>query len=233
MRHTSRFERIPAPARAWSGRKRGAAGRGAVGSVTRGKCEAQRQRLAYESARILAEQRGGEFDRARRKAAARLGVNDKRCWPDNEEIQRALSQQQRLFHAEEQGRTLGDLHQRALSAMREFSAFDPRLVGQTVDGTASIDAGVQLQLFAESPEEVALELLERGIPWQQRDSQFRYAGGASETHPVFGFVAGAIPVHLIVLPHQARRNPPLSSVSGRPERGIDVAELRRRIAAED
>lgn len=231
MRKMSRIAALSTAGKSARGNRHSHLERGSHSMATRGKCEGQRQRLAYESARMLSELGADAFDRARRKAAARLGVNDRCCWPDNEEIRQALLQQQRLFHADKQDRTLADLRQRALTAMREFSAFAPRLVGQTVDGTASLDAGVHLQLFADSPEEIALDLLQRGIPWQQRDDQFRYAGGSSETHPVFGFIAGGIPVHLIVLPHQARRNPPLSPVSGRPERGIGAAELSRLIAA--
>jgi hypothetical protein len=199
----------------------------------RGRCEAQRQRLAYESARILSEQGGIEFDRARRKAADRLGIGDRRCWPDNEEIKEALLQQRRLFHAEEQEQTLSDLRRQALSAMHEFRAFAPRLVGQTLDGTANREHGVELLLFADSPEDVALKLLDRGIRWQQRDDQFRYAGGEHATHPVFSFMAGDLPIHLIVLPPQARRNPPLSPVSERPERGIGAAELGRLVSGSE
>ncbi|MGB5736957.1 MAG: hypothetical protein WBM40_21195 [Thiohalocapsa sp.] len=212
--------------------KRGQARSLGTQPLPRGRCETQRQRLAYESARILSEQGGVEFDRARRKAAERLGISDKRCWPDNEEIQSALLQQQRLFHDDERQRTLDDLRRHALSAMREFSAFEPRLVGQALDGTANREQGVELLLFAENPEDVALDLLNRGIPWQQRDEQFRYAGGEHLSHPVFRFMAGGIPLHLIVLPQHARRNPPLSPVSERPERGIGAAELGRLVAAE-
>lgn len=200
--------------------------------IARGRCELQRQRLAYESARILSEQGGTEFDRARRKAADRLGISDKRCWPDNEEIQQALLQQQRLFHADEQQRALSTLRRQALSAMREFAAFEPRLVGPILAGTANPEHGLELLLFADSPEAVAFELLDRGIRWQQRDEQFRYAGGEQQTHPVFSFMAGELPVHLVLLPPQARRNPPLSPISERPERGIGVAELGRLVAAE-
>lgn len=212
--------------------RRGKSEGSGAGPATRGRCESQRQRLAYESARILSEQGDFEFARARRKAATRLGIEDKRCWPDNEEIQQALLQQQRLFHADEQTDALNQLRQSALSAMREFSAFEPRLVGQVVDGAARREQGVQLQLFVDSAEEVAFQLLERRIPWKQSDDQFRYAGGANQTHPVFRFMAGNIPVELIVLPFQARRNPPLSPVSERPERGIDATELRRLVTAE-
>ncbi|MGD8206719.1 MAG: hypothetical protein PVH47_01445 [Thiohalocapsa sp.] len=168
-----------------------------------------------------------EIARARRKAAVRLGIDDKRCWPDNETIQQALIQQQRLFHAEEQTRVLNDLRRQALAAMRELAAFEPRLVGPAAEGTATREQGLRLLLFADSPEEVALALMERGIPWQQSDDLFQYAGRSAETHPVFGFMAGDLPIRLVVLPKQARRNPPLSPVSERPDRGLGAADLDR------
>jgi hypothetical protein len=178
---------------------------------------------------MLAEQEAFGIDRARRKAAARLGIGDKRCWPDNEEIQQALLQQRRLFQAQAQQETLSDLRRQALSAMRTFARFTPRLVGAALDGTAAREQGIDLLLFAETPEDVVLDLLERGIPWQQTDGQFRYADGNVRAHPVLAFVAGDVPVHLIVLPGQALRNPPLSPVSERPERGIGEGELVRLI----
>jgi len=211
-------------------RGQAASGSSAI-TAGRSKCAAQRQRIAYESARILVDLGGDEFDRARRKAAARLGVADKRCWPDNEEIQAALLEQQRLFHAEDRDQTLAALRHQALAAMRLFAAFEPRLVGQTLEGTATREQGVELWLFADSVEEVVMELLERGIPWQQHDDQFRYAGGGAQMHPVLTFIAGDLPVSLVILPRQARHNPPLSPVSERPERGIGEDQLRRLIAA--
>lgn len=209
---------------------RAATGLGAM-AAGRGNCASQRQRIAYESARILVDLGGSEFERARRKAAARLGVVDKRCWPDNEEIHSALLEQQRLFHADDRQQTLAVLRQQALAAMRLFAAFEPRLVGQTLDGTGTREQGVELWLFADSVEEVVMQLLERSIPWQQRDDQFRYAGGGAQMHSVLTFIAGDVPVSLVVLPPQARHNPPLSSVSDRPERGLREADLQRLIAS--
>jgi hypothetical protein len=208
---------------------------GRVGTPARSGCRAQRERLAYESARIIAEQGIPDLERARRKAAERIGVSDKRCWPDNSEIEQALQQQNRLFHAERQHRTLAELRSGALAAMRAFSLFDPRLVGQTVTGTATREQGVQLHLFADDPAEIVLTLLDRGIPWQERDTQFRYAGGPPQVHPVLAFVAGDIPIELVVLPHRAKRNPPLSPVTERPERGLSTREVEELIntAGED
>jgi hypothetical protein len=101
-----------------------------------------------------------------------------------------------------------------------------------VTGTATREQGIQLHLFADDPAEIVMTLLDLGIPWQERDAQFRYAGGSLQAHPVIGFVAGDVPVELIVLPHRAKRNPPLSPVSERPERGLGVRDLERLIADE-
>jgi hypothetical protein len=195
------------------------------------RCVQERRRLAYESARILAEYGPGEFDRARRKAAARLGISDKRCWPDNEEINDALVAQQRLFEPDMDA-DLVAVRRHALQAMREFARFRPRLVGPALRGTATRAHGIELRLFADSPEEVLLELLQRRIPWQEGEVSLRYANGVMQAHPVFEFVAGDIPVSLQVLPWQGLREPPLDAVSDRPERGLDADELSALLACE-
>jgi hypothetical protein len=196
----------------------------------RHRCQDERRRLAYETARILAEHGPSAFDRARRKAAARLGISDKRCWPDNAEINDALIEQQRLFEPDERERELAELRRHALRAMGELAAFRPRLIGPALRGTAMREHGIELRLFADSPEEVQLELMQRRIPWRQREAMLRYASGSVQAHPVFEFFAGDIPVQLQVLPWQARREPPLDPVSERPERGIDAAELQALLA---
>lgn len=189
--------------------------------------DVQRQRLAYEAARIMSEQGLQEFDRARRKAAARAGVADRRSWPNNEEIQEALIQQRRLFEQRSWQSDLRQLRNHALGAMRLFSAFAPRLVGPALAGTADTTAGIRLHLFADGPEEVIVMLSEQGIPWRERERVLGYPGGARRAHPAFHFVAGNIPVELVVLPTQALRNPPLDAVSERPEKGADLTEVER------
>ena len=186
----------------------------------------QRQRLAYEAARIMAEEGAAEFERARRKAAERLGLSDRRCWPSNGEIQDALLAHRRLFQGDKQVRELEHLRRQALSAMRRFAAFRPRLVGPALTGTGDAAQGVRLFLFA-SPEEVVFALIDQGIPWEEREVSLRYAGGVRRAHPVFGFFAGETPFALIVLPLEARRNPPLDPISERPDKGADAAEVER------
>jgi len=186
-----------------------------------------RQRLAYEAARIMAEQGVREFDRARRKAAERAGIGNKRDWPNNQEIQEALLQQRRLFQGERQERELRRLREQALAAMHSFADFVPRLVGPVLSGSADGDQVVSLHLFTDNPEDVVFSLLERRIPWQEREGVLRYGGGVRRAHPVFSFFAGETAFELVVLPLGAQRNPPLDPVSERPERGVGAEEVER------
>jgi len=114
-----------------------------------------------------------------------------------------------------------------------FAAFGPRLVGQLLYDTVVKWRGVRLHLHAESPEDVVLELLERRIPWEQRESVLRYADGKQRSHPTLSFVAGDTPIDLVVLPVRATRSPPLSALTDRPERGLDIREVRELLDSGD
>lgn len=189
----------------------------------------RRRMLAYEAARILCGQGADGFDRARRKAAERIGALDKRCWPSNDEIQEALLLQRRLFDGEAQMRTLRRLRVHALAAMRNFGDFQPRLVGSVLHGTGDAVQGVRLHLFADNPEDVVLVLLEQGIPWRERETCLRFGGDQRHVLPVFEFQAGETPFDLVVLPPQAIRSPPFDPVTDRPERGAGIADVERMV----
>ena len=197
----------------------------------RNRSNPRRHQRAYDAARILDEQGGGEFDRARRKAAERAGVANKRFWPSNEEIQDALLAQRRLFQCERQTAELHRLRKQALAAMHNFSRFMPRLVGPVLTGAAGRSGGVRLHLFAENPEDVVFALLEQAIPWHERERTLRFGGGVRRVLPVFTFVAGETAFELVILPLAGIRNPPLDSVSERPEKGADAAEVARLLEA--
>lgn len=191
-----------------------------------------RERLAYEAARIMVEQGLGDFDRARRKAAERTGILDRRSWPPNEAIQEALLAQRRLLADQGYARGLEQLRREALEAMRFFEGFSPHLVGSVCDGAGPVEPGIQLYLYAERPEDVVFRLLDRQIPWHERERSLRYRGGERRVHPVFRFFAGETLVELTVLPRPALRNPPLDPVTERPCRGADEAALERMLAGE-
>jgi hypothetical protein len=172
-----------------------------------------------------------DFDRARRKAAERTGISDKRLWPSDGEIEEAQLQQRRLFEGEKSDQELEILREHALTAMLSLTEFTPRLVGTALSGSADSTRGVRLHLFTDNLEEVVLALIDRGIPWKQGEALLRYGGGKRSAHPLLTFLAGQIPFELVVLPRGALRNPPLDPISERPERGAGISEVSRLLSA--
>jgi len=69
-------------------------------------------------------------------------------------------------------------------------------------------------------------LLEQGIPWQEQERNLRYAGGVTRACPSLLFIAGAVPMELLLLQPRDRGNPPLSPLTERPERGAGIQQVR-------
>lgn len=154
---------------------------------THSKHQVIRLRIAEEAARMLANQESSDFQSARRKAATRLGCRDQRCFPDNAEIDNALRAYQQLFKSDSQPDTLRHLRRQAIEAMQQLHRFAPRLTGAVLNGTAHKNTPVQLYLFADTPEQLLLFLLERRIPFTQAEIKIKHCDGSSKNHPLFSF----------------------------------------------
>ncbi len=190
--------------------------------------EQLRRTLAQEAARIMSEKGIDDFLLAKRKAADRLGVADASVLPKNTEIEAALAEYHRLFDAEDHLGALKRLRRVALQAMRLLAEFDPRLVGPVLTGTASEHSEINLHLFADRPESVAMRLLEQGIPHHVAERRLRYEPTRVVAYPAFQFVAGKQPIDAVVFPIDGIRQSPASPVDGRPMRRsalIDVEGL--------
>lgn len=96
----------------------------------------QRRRVAVEAARLISEQGIRDYALAKRKAAGRLGIVADSALPKNDEIEEALREHQRLFHADDQPRRLRRYREAAREALVFFARFEPRLVGAVLDGSA-------------------------------------------------------------------------------------------------
>lgn len=184
-----------------------------------------RTRIAIEAARILAEDQIQSFDTARRKAAHRVGCSNRRRHPDNLEIQKALTEYQKLFRGETQPLALKQLRKLALDAMRSFSRFQPRLVGSVLEGTADVGSKITVRLYSDSPEEISLHLMQMRIPWKESEQLVRYSQGRELFRDVYRFHAGDTLIELVSLPRNEMGTPPLDPVSGRPERGATIDQL--------
>lgn len=189
------------------------------------RAEHLRRALAQEAARIMAEQGIDDYRLAKRKAAERLGATDIAVLPKNTEIEAARADHQRLFESHTHSSTLRDLRRTALQAMRLLKRFEPRLVGPVLSGTASAHSEVNLHLFAEGAESVALHLLDNGIPHRIAERRLRYEPDRLVPYPVVRFVAGNQDIDAVVFPINGIRQSPASPVDGRPMRRADAEEL--------
>jgi hypothetical protein len=202
-----------------------------MGKRANPRAEHLRRALAQEAARIMSEQGIDDYGFAKRKAAERFGATDIAVLPKNTEIEAALAEHHRLFEADTHSSTLGTLRQTALDAMKLLRKFEPRLVGPVLSGTASAHSEINLHLFAEGAEPVALHLMEHHIPHRIVERRFRYEPNRAVAYPVVQFVAGTRSIDAVVFPVDGIRQSPASPVDGRPMRRADKAELESMLAA--
>lgn len=175
-----------------------------------------------------------DFRFAKRKAAMHLGLDPRSLhWPSNLEIEQAVDAHQRLFRAGSRAAHLRKLRETARTAMRMLDGFEPRLVGPVLAGTASDYPVVNLHVFSDMPERLALFLMDRNIPYEISARKLKYGNGTQREHPVYRFVAGETPIDLTVFEVDGIREAPLSPVDGRPMRRAALPELDRLLAAPD
>ena len=186
--------------------------------------------VAQEAARIMAQQSLTDFYLAKRKAAERLGVNDQSL-PSNREVEQALLEYQKLFGGRQYEDDLRRLRRAALKAMQGLRQFDPQLVGPVLTGAAHSNSEVQLHLFTDTPEQVALALIAQDIPYHAGERQQRYGGERSRNCPCFTFVAGEVGFELLVFTLDGLREAPLSPVNGKPTRRARTTEVQALLSA--
>ncbi|HEY9131376.1 MAG TPA: hypothetical protein VIM98_06425 [Dyella sp.] len=192
-----------------------------------------RLRVAQEAARLMSEHGIRDFHHAKLKAAERLGVHDAQALPRNNEIEHALREHQRIFHADSQPQLLRERREAAVEAMRFLAAFEPRLVGAVLEGTADAHSAVCLHVFADNPEEVTLFLRERGVPVDTQTRRLRTSRDEQTEYPVLLFAADGLPFDLTVLPRDALRQAPLDRVDEKPMRRASLAMAEELLIADD
>lgn len=187
--------------------------------------EQVRHALAQEAAKIMAEQGIADFFVAKRKAAERLAIRDVSVLPRNTEIEAALSERHRLFHRDSHSQELEELRRVSLRIMRRLQEFQPRLVGPVLSGTASRYADIDLHVFADQAEAVALRLLEDGVQYEAGEKKVRYEPGRTVTYPSYRFIADNRAVEVVVFPIDGIRQSPSSPVDGKPMERADIADV--------
>lgn len=175
-----------------------------------------RQRVAIEAARLMAEQGIGDYLAAKKKAAERLGLSERAALPANSEVEQALLEHRRLFMAGESQHTLTRLRTVAVTAMQLLQAFNPRLVGAVLSGAITAVSAIELHLFSDSSEHVAMLLIDQGIDYRVTERRLRYRADEYLTAPVFCFDYEDCEIDAVVFHRDGERQSPLSPVNGKP-----------------
>jgi len=178
--------------------------------------ERARQVLAQEAARIIVDQGIRDYRVAKQKAAERLGIGSRGALPGNAEIEAAVVDHLQIFGGESHADLLRLMRTAALSAMELLGDFSPRLVGPVLLGTADDNSAVNLHLFADSAEMVAMEIGDMGIQFRSYERRLKSRRGQVELYPGFEFSHCSETVQATVFPVDGIRQAPMSPIDGRP-----------------
>jgi len=157
------------------------------------------------------------------RAAKEVGVGLRHYRLDCGQLSRAVEDYRTLFHPDS-ARLWQAARQTALAAMREVHHYQPRLAGSLVDGLGTPDR-ITLLVDAETPEEIARDLIDRRIPWHGCEHRLLHARGRHIDHPSLCFEAGAHSVEMVVLHPVMRSDPPRDPLCDQPMRLLTLRQL--------
>lgn len=181
--------------------------------------------VADEAARVMAEHGVRDFALAKRKAAERLGLSARGALPSNAQIQERLVARQRLFGRDIHDARIAKMRRLAAQVMGTLEEFRPRLVGAVLDGTATINAAIELHVFSDSPELVAEALEAEGGRVYDTQRRYRFGPDDNQEIPGFEFVLDDEELKVMVFPERGAHHAPQSPVDGRPMRRASRATV--------
>ena len=184
--------------------------------------ERARQVVAQEAARIIVDHGIRDYRVAKQKAAERLGMNGRGSLPGNAEIESAVSDHLQIFGGDSHADLLRLMRTAALSAMELLNNFSPRLVGPVLAGTADENSAVNLHVFADSPEIIAMQIGDMGIQFRPYERRLKSRRGQVDTYAGFEFIHSNESIQTTVFPVDGIRQAPMSPIDGKPMKRADT-----------
>ncbi len=191
-----------------------------------------RSEIAAAAARMIAED-GADYGTAKRKAAKQILGDVKMrgdILPDNAQVEDEVRTYNELFFNDTQPVRLLYLRKLALTMMQELTQFKPYLTGAVLNGTAGEHSDIHLQLFAESPKDVEIFLLNKNINFEVSENV--HFKGRSEPVEVVSFMWQKEGIHLALYETNDLRGAVKSSATGCIERA-DIETVRALIIEND
>lgn len=183
--------------------------------------------LAQETARLICDHGIADYRSAKQKAAERLGLTRFRALPNNREIELAVAERSRIFHADSQSALLAEMRASAVAVMQELCVFRPLLVGPVLRGNITQHSAIELQLFSEPAENVGAHLLASHIRFRSTSQHLKLRRDQPEAFPAYRFAINAFDVQATVLPERQQMHAPLCPIDGKPMRRARVHEVEQ------
>lgn len=185
-----------------------------------------REQLAYQAAKLMAEDGITDHAFAKRKAARQLGAADTQHLPSNQEVDEALHSYRALYQQKSHPGILHQLRAEALTTMQLLAEFQPYLTGSVLNGTAGEHSDINLILFSDDAKAVLLFLLKHKIDFEDGAWKLRVSGH-EEMVPSYTLTSeSGTRIHIIVLPENAR-----FSGSRHPETHANIGAVEALLAA--
>lgn len=177
---------------------------------------------------------GLDYGAAKRRAVDALGLPGRTPLPSNEQVEMAVREHLRLFHADTQPQELRALRRLALPWMQRLAAFRPHLSGAVWRGTATRQNDIRLELFCDDPKSAEIWLLDQNL----RYDVSTVTGFQGESIDALSLsvpsseLAQAVWVHLLIHDHDALRGALRPDAQGLTWRG-DLTALMQLMNEED
>lgn len=192
-----------------------------------------RRHIAIEAARLMYERIEKEYFTAKRKAAARLGVNfryNPQDLPSNREIRDEVQNLARMFEGEARLEKLRDMRVTALRLMRLLAAFNPRLIGSAMTGHIRKGSDIDIHVFSNETGAITDVLDTYGYAYDiERKRVIKHNIERRFTHI---HVAGAYTCELTVYTRDLLNYTFKSSITGKAIEKASIPELEQLIAHE-
>ncbi|MFP5392667.1 MAG: hypothetical protein ACLGI6_14155 [Gammaproteobacteria bacterium] len=186
-----------------------------------------RERIAAVAARMVAQD-GAEYATAKRKAAQQvLGDFNPRnsgLLPDDLQIEEEVRKYQALFQGAGHPARLRELRATALQVMEALAEFTPYLTGAVLNGSAGTHDDIHLQLFAESPKDVQIFLLNKNVEIEISETP-HFKGGRHDPVETVSFMWKGEGVHAELYDRNDLRGALKLRADGTPQRA-DLAAVR-------
>ncbi|NNC55863.1 MAG: hypothetical protein HKO07_09110, partial [Pseudomonadales bacterium] len=109
--------------------------------------------------------------------------------------------------------------------MQSLAQYSPRVVGAVVSGAIGANSALELHLFNDPAEDVAMTLLANAPDLTMAEARVRFDRERRETYPSYLFDVDDVPVEATVFPVDGQRQAPLSPVTGRPMQRLSMQAL--------